>query len=373
MQKKRIAIITHGGIGTGPNAAGMPVAMRLVEGLSITYDITVYSLEKFNPTFTPKNFVAKSVQFKTRLFIKMFWLSCIILKDHLHKPYQIFHGLWGFPGGLIATCFSKFLRKKVAVTFKGAEVIYLPEINYGLFNKTWQRSIIKYVGKNADCIIAQSNFHAQKIKDAIVCRRLEIIPGGVDNAIFSSTIKEAKTPFQLLHVANINQVKDQATLLKTFQLISMQVEAALYIIGADTLNGTINNLAKEMGLQNKVHFQGLLTQQELILFYKKAAIFLLTSLSESQAVVVNEAMASGCVVCGTRVGLLADLENKATIAVDIKDAEDLAKKVLNVLNDKNLYTKLQQEGYNYTTKFDINWTIKSYSNLYESMLKKKLV
>jgi glycosyltransferase involved in cell wall biosynthesis len=84
--------------------------------------------------------------------------------------------------------------------------------------------------------------------------------------------------------------------------------------------------------------------------------------------VVNEAMASGCVVCGTRVGLVADLENEATLAVNVQDADALADKVLMLLSNDELYKNLQQKGRAWSLEHDIIWCSKQYENLYEQLI-----
>ena len=372
MHKKKIAIITHGGIGTGPNGEGMPVLMNTISILAEQFDITVYSLEKICPHFSPKNYTIKATPFNanTKLSIRIVWLGFSVIINHIIRPYHLFHGYWGFPGGWLVTIVGKFLNRKIIISFLGAEVINLPEIKYGLYNSNTSKRRIEWVSKNADCIIAQSNFHAKKIQEVVAIKLLKTIYSGVDTTKFSFIEKVKKTPFQLLHVANLNEVKDQETLLRAFKIISSKINAELHIVGVDTLNGRINNLAKEMNLSDIVFFYGLLKQEEIISLYHKADIFLLTSLYESQAVVVNEAMATGTIVCGTRVGLLADLENKATLAVDVKDAAALADKVIELFNNKVLYKNLQTYGLQWSKEHDIIYTADKYISLYKSLINK---
>lgn len=367
--KQRIAIITHGGVGVGHNQQGVPATMLLIEQLATEYDLTVYSLEKYSPLFVPKNYTAIDVPLthKNNLTVRIIWLSFLLLKNHLKKPYQIFHGLWGFPGGLMAVFFAKLFRKKSIVTFKGAEVVALPAINYGLFIHKRDKAIIKWVAKKADYLVAQSEYYAAKMKSVLQYKSLQIIYSGITANHQPINLFQPKEKYTFLHIANLNKVKNQAMLLKAFSFISSSIDAELHVIGIDTLNGEIQLLAKEMNIEKQVFFHGVLTQQELVNYYKQADIFLLTSLSESQAVVVNEAMNYGVVVCGTRVGLIADLENKATLAVDINDAAALAEKALHILNNPELYNQLQQYGYNWTKQFDIVWTTQQYSQLYQKL------
>jgi glycosyltransferase involved in cell wall biosynthesis len=366
--KKRIAIITHGGIGE----ENIPAIINFIEHLSVTYDITAYSLSKFSKTFAPKNYKAKYSPFNynTKLFLRVLWTSIIISKDHVMQPYQAFHGLWAFPAGWLATIFGKLFNKPSVVTFKGGEIVDLPEINYGFYHSNRNKKIIQWTAKNTNCIVSQSFYYAQKIKAlGLEYKRMEIIAGGIDTDLFClNTSKKLEAPYQFLHIANLNKVKDQTSLLKAFSIINEHINCQLHIAGTDTLNGEVQSLAQVMNLNNKIVFYGKLSQQELVSLYNKAHFFLLTSLSESQAVVVNEALASGVVVCGTRVGLIADLENEITLAVDVKEAEGLAAKVLQLIKNPELYYQLQKKGINWSNNNDINYSTEKYHSLYKSLL-----
>jgi glycosyltransferase involved in cell wall biosynthesis len=371
--RKRIAIITHGGIGGGHQGQGIPVMMQLVTRLANEFDVTVFSLTQVNKGFEPPNYTVKTLPVKdsTNLYFRIFLLILILLKAHISKPFALYQAYWGFPGGVLATIMGKLTGRPVVTTFKGAEVVNLPEIGYGLLASKRMRLLLKQVTKHTDCLVAQSNDHLEKIKaSGLPYNQLTIIYGGVNTSeIPTNIVKKLTPPYQFFHAANLNLVKDQTTLLQAFKILSAQIDCVLHIAGFDTLNGQIQQLSNDLDLGEKVIFHGMLTYNELQAFYQQTDIFLLTSLSESQALVVNEAMANSCVVCGTRVGLLADLENKATIALAIKDAKALAEKVVALLQNETQYKSLQTFGRAWSFKYDINYTVKAYSDLYLQLIK----
>jgi glycosyltransferase involved in cell wall biosynthesis len=340
--------------------------------LANEFDITVFSLTQVNKGFEPPNYAVKTLPVKdsTNLYFRLFLLLLMLLKAHISKPFSLFQAYWGFPSGVLATIMGKLTGKPVVTTFKGAEVVNLPEIGYGLLASKRMRWLLKQVTKNTDCLVAQSNYHLEKIKvSGLRYNQLTIIFGGVNTSEIPINVTKSLTPpYQFFHAANLNLVKDQTTLLRAFKILSAQIDCVLHIAGFDTLDGQIQQLSKDLGLGEKVVFHGMLTYNELQAFYQQADIFLLTSLSESQALVVNEAMANGCVVCGTRVGLLADLENKATLAVEVKDANTLAEKVVALLQNETQYKSLQAFGKTWSFKHDINYTVKAYTSLYHQLI-----
>ena len=230
---------------------------------------------------------------------------------------------------------------------------------------------MSFTARNASAIVVLSKFHFQKIQESgLRFQQLEIIPSGIDTTQFQFSEKSLKPPYQLLSIANLNLVKDQKTLLNAFKIICDKVDAHLTIIGRDTLNSEIQQWAEARNVADKVTFLPRVSHQLLPSFFEKASVFLLSSLSETQAAVVNEAMASGLVVVGTRVGLIADLEDECTLAIDVKDAENLAKKVINLLENPQKFTELQANGLAWAREHDLDWTVGKYQELFEEITQK---
>jgi glycosyltransferase involved in cell wall biosynthesis len=82
--------------------------------------------------------------------------------------------------------------------------------------------------------------------------------------------------------------------------------AAVLFLGNGELRDEMERFARERGLS--VHFAGFINQTELPKHYAMADVFVLPSLDDPRATVVNEAMASGLpVVISDRCGPIADI------------------------------------------------------------------
>src|SRR3546814_4787328 len=69
---------------------------------------------------------------------------------------------------------------------------------------------------------------------------------------------------KLIHVASLNRVKDQATLLRALSILARAGhEFTMDVVGVDTLHGEVQRLATELGLESRVRFRGFRTQREL--------------------------------------------------------------------------------------------------------------
>ncbi|MVM30914.1 glycosyltransferase [Spirosoma sp. HMF4905] len=370
MTKKRIAIIIYGGVGVGIGSEGVICLVNLCERIAQEYDLTVFSMVRIDAGYQPKGYQLIGTPFgeKRSALVRMAYIGFKLIQQHAQKPYAIVHAFWAYPAGLLALLMGKRLGIKTAVTFMGGEVANLPTINYGLYRSSLKKKIIQQIAKRVDVVIALTQHHAQKLTEKLAIKKLVVIPFGVDLAQFSIVSKPVCPPYQFLYLGNINRVKDIPTLLSTFQKISQTVDATLDIVGLDTLHGEMQALASQLAISDKVHFHGYQRNHQLRNWLAKAHILLHTSLWESQAVVVNEAIASGVVVCGTRVGLIADLENIITVVAPVGDAEDLAHKVLQLLANTDQYKQLRSNGIAWSQNHDLSTQYQHYSNLYQSLL-----
>lgn len=356
-RRRPIAIFINGGIGVGLGLEGSTWLTEFCEKVAEKHPLTVFTLEEANPNYHPKGyrFVGTGLKRERSLVIRVLVLFTKVLFFHIRFNFQVFHGFWGFAGGTLAVVLGKLLHRKSIVTFIGSEFFEHP---------VWVQKMIRFTAKNTDLLIAQTHNHAQKIRKAVDFKRLEVVSFGVDLGKFPASIKTPTPPYQFLYLGNISPVKDLLTLIKTFQLISEQVPAQLDIVGLDTMNGQIQQVVEVLDLSQKVRCRGVCLYREISDYLQKAHFLLHTSRSEGQALVVNEALASGVVVCGTRVGILDDLDGKITSAVAIGDYESLAHKVLELIKNPAKYAELQAKGIAWSKENDLEAQMKKYMTLY---------
>ncbi len=369
--KKRIAIIIPGGIGGGYFLQGIPVVEDLVQRLSATFDVTVYSLIKTDLAYIPKNFILRHTNAgRNRPVIwRIFLCSLLFIKDHFKKRYQLVHGIWGHPPGRMAVILGKIFGIPSVVSIRGGEAASVPEINYGNMLKPRIRKITLWTCKHAGAITALTMFQIKELqKHGFVRSDFHIIPNGADEQVFTLYKKPLEPPYYFIHIANLNAVKDQATLLKAFKIIASKVDSILRIIGDGECMEQLKILAKKLGIEDKTIFTGAVQNKELPKHLHWAHIMLHSSLYEGQGVVLAEAAACGTVVCGTNVGLIYDWGNTCCIPVNCGDYEAMAHEVLQLLVSPDQYNLLQQNAYKWAMKNTATNMASSFENLYNSMM-----
>lgn len=370
--KKRLAVI-------GGGAHTIPSYRALLKLLALEYDIFLFSEFYIKPEKMVNEYTIISVP-QTNVFnhnTKMNWrwrvmrFSWIVLKGCLQYRIDVIHSHSTYPSGFMAILAGKIFRIPVVVSLNAAEAIGLADIMFGDILQSKLRLINRWVIHSANRLTVLTHFQLNEVRKGLkLLRKIHVIPRGVDTKKFipSGEKLQKGKPVKFFNIAYIHPVKDQVTLLKAFKIISEYIDATLVLIGIDYENRKIHSLADELGLSNKVFFEGFIPHDSISRYYASADILLHTSRYESQAVTVVEAMASGVLVCGTHVGIMADLSGKCCITAPVQAPAILAQKIINLLMQPDEQVRLRASALEWVEKHSISWTAQQYMSLYVQLL-----
>jgi glycosyltransferase involved in cell wall biosynthesis len=355
--KKRIAVWMHGGVGTGHFSQGYPMLEKLLDGLSVTFDLVVYSRFAPNKDFRSLSFTVRSAPTRIRIsFIRWIYLIVYFLRDHRSKRFHLLFAFWGYPAGFIATVLSKFVGVPSAVYLLGSDSFGVRSINFGILHKPIISKIALWSYRRAALLLGISEFQKASLARFGVTN-VTIIPWGTDSNEYRFNLKKRDSPLRVIHVGSITPVKDQATLIKAFAIIAKQHPAELRFFGQDLLEGKMQNLCATLGVAEHVQFLGVVPYFQMRNHYTWANVLLHTSLVEGQCMAITEAVASGVLVAGTRAGILADLGDDCGIIVEPGDYEGLAAKVLTILTDDQLWEAKVENAGSWAEAHDLAWTV----------------
>jgi glycosyltransferase involved in cell wall biosynthesis len=359
--KPPIAIFLVGGIGTGIAFQGVPAIAAVTAGLAETFDVRVYSLLPpdlgFRPTgyrvYSPPRWLAGPAIKKLR------WvhLASHFLAEHTRQPHQVLFSFWGYPMGMFAVGLAKLVGKPSVITLLGAEAASVPSIDYGALGRPTTRRLVLETCARASSVVVLSGQQRETLREHGLRAKMEVIPFGVDKAMFKPQRKNRFPPLKLLHVANLTAVKDQVTLIRGFSIIRASMDAKLRIVGPDHMNGELQLLTASLGLQDHVEFLGAVPYADIPAHYRWADAFVLTSLSEGQSVALAEAAMSGVLLVSTPVGCVKDLGDEAVVVVRTGDPFDLAAKVRAVAGDRAQWDKKVALAQAWADRHDLRWTV----------------
>lgn len=364
---KHIFFITNGGIGTGPLAQGVPAIQDMVSGLKEDFAITIFSLAPAHKNFIAKGYKLIAPKYNQPFAMRMAWIFFRFFIEYKKAKPALIHSIWGHPSGIAGAVLKKIFHIPLIIHLQGGDSTYIPEIRYGVFLSPFKSKLLRWAYQKADILIALTEFHKHKLQETEIQKVPYIIPFGVDTDIFSFREKNIDQPYKLLHIASINKVKSPETILTAFSKILSTCDAHLTIIGEDTLNGELQKLSQDLNLNKKITFTGLLKRDEIIPYLQESHVLMHASLFESQAIVVNEALACGLVVCGTEVGLISDLASTCTLATPIRDSDALAHSVVTILSNPDKYAELSEKGIQWSNENDLRKTIEKIKAVYKSL------
>jgi len=367
--KKRIAVWMHGGIGTGHFSQGYPALEKLLVGLSLSFEIVVYSRFPVNKDYHSSNFTIRSAPTNVKSIIaRWFYMVTYFIKDHRNNKYDLLFAFWGYPAGFITTSLSKLVGIPCAVYLLGSDSFGITSINFGVLHKPVLKKIALWTYKHTSLLLGISEFQKKSLATHGTTN-VTIIPWGIDRASYKFMNKKRGSTLHIIHVGHLTPVKDQVTLIKAFALIAKQRSAELRIFGEDFLDGAIQELCKELGVEKQVQFLDVTPYQQMPEQYAWADLMLHTSLVEGQSMALTEAAASGVLLAGTNVGLLHDLGEDCGIIVEPGDFETLSSKVLNLLEDNKTWDQKIQNARQWAETHDLTWTINELRKRLYSLLK----
>lgn len=210
--------------------------------------------------------------------------------------------------------------------------------------------LIRFALRRSDMVTSSSHVMAQQTK-VIAGEDVDVtvIPFGVDVNKFSpSADGKGNDEIVIGIVKTLKPVYRIDVLIRAFAIVcsKCKVPVRLDIYGEGELLGELKELAENLGVAQKVNFIGSIPNDQVPNALHKMDIFALSSERESFGVAAVEAMACGLPVAATAAeGFVEVIKDGNTgFIVPKNDYEQLAEKILELINNEELRKKMGQNG-----------------------------
>ena len=371
----RIAMVVPGGVDRSGRVRVIPVLLALIERLARRHQVLVVALQQ-QPEWCRYPLLGATVinmgevEGRGRVFrwISRLWRMIGALQSE-GGGFDIIHGFWARGPGSLAVAAGRVLGVPVVISIGGGELVWLPEIGYGGHGNWVGRAEAFLTLRMAKTVSAGSRY----ARGPCLHRRRDTLwlPLGVEVATFDAPVERSPgPPWRLLQVASLNFVKNQATLLQAMRLVlKANMDVRLDCIGVDTLGNRLQHTAADLGIASSVRFLDFIPLDAVVPFYRRAHLFVQSSLHEAMGAAVLEAAAAGVPTVGTAVGLVAEMAPEAALAVPVRDPEALAEGILMLLANEQKRTGLGRAAQHFARTYDADWTAAQFEAVYAKLRK----
>lgn len=360
----RIALVVPGGVDPSAEYRVIPALLALIQRLAQRHDLQVFALEQ-QPQPGHWSLLGAEVH-NVGAVAPRRRAVLAIRAAHRARPFDVIHSIWSGSPGLVAVAAARLLGRPSLVHVAGGELVALPAIGYG-GRLSWKGRLREAaVLRAASAVSAASTPMVSALAALGITARF--VPLGVDLQGWPPrppVPRAAGARARLLHVASLNRVKDQPTLLRAMSALrEAGLDFELQVAGSDTLGGETQALAQRLGLGDVVTFRGFLPQRLLRPLVAGSDLLLMSSLHEAGPLALYEAAALGVPTVGTAVGRIADWAPGAARAVPVGDAVALAREVAALLADEPLRLQLAQAAHERALQEDADRTAHDFEALY---------
>lgn len=227
----------------------------------------------------------------------------------------------------------------IALSFTGIPLI-ISERNDPDKASNKEKKLSKCFYRYASAVVVQTDDIKKKIS-RIFKKEIAIIPNPLQNFDYEKT--EYINSKKIVAVGRINEQKNYPMMLRAFKLFLKEHEGYnLHIYGTGDKISQYENLAKELGILDNVHFLG--NKQDPLLYELDAEMYIMTSDFEGMPNALAEAMSVGfpCIstVCdGGGAAYLINNEENGLLVEKGNEAE-FAKAMKRIAEDENFAKKL---------------------------------
>ena len=198
---------------------------------------------------------------------------------------------------------------------------------------------------------------------------ISVLPMGVDlQRTFIPRAEIARSDHRLVFVGRFVEMKGVGHLLDAVAIIKKAIpEIELLLVGDGPLLPVIRQKITHLELEGHVMLAGSINNRDLPPLYASATVCVMPSIDqEGLGLVMVEALGCGCAVVASDLPATHDVMQHGQTGMLARpgDAVDLAEKIMHVLRDKDMRTRLVANGREYVrSRFDWDETAAQYHKL----------
>ncbi len=309
-------------------------------------------------------------------------ISAHLGKTIKHIGLDIIHSHSPFLLGSMGARAARRYKLPLIFTF---HTLYDQYVHYFPFAHETSKHVMKRLSRNfcnrCNRVIAPSQLVVNYLQRIGVKTSIVNIPTGVDLEEFNDLnpkwleehygIKPEEKV--LLFVGRLGQEKNVSFLIKAFHTVqSNHPECRLVLIGKGPQENYLRKFCRELGIEDKVIFTGVLPRHKIVHCYASAYLFVFPSVTETQGLVIGEAKAAGLPVVAIRAFGPAEMvaHGEDGFLTD-PTLPSFTSAILELLEDRDLYKKMNYQALNNASLISSSYCADNMLEVYQELLEQK--
>jgi len=388
-EKLNIAMFTNNYL---PFIGGVPISItRLTKGLRKRgHNVVIFAPRYPLKTLEDANVLRCNllIYFKTKPFdfpiVNIF--SPKIEKDFLCQDFDVIHVHHPFWMGSKGLEIGKKYGIPVILTYHTRLEKYAHNLPFlkQTFENIVSHNLIRIFSQKCDAILAPTNSAKKYLANIGVSRDKTVLPTGLDFDFYNNidlhciNLIHKKYRVQneviLCSVSRLTKEKNIYFLLNGIKRIkdNSSVPFKCIIIGDGPEKQNILETIEDQCLQDTVLLLGSVSPQEVCQYYMASDIFVFSSQSETQGMVILEAMAGKCAVVAIRSSGIDDMIHNEYNGFKTKADLDLwSKKVIYLMENPKILKEMSQNAYDFSNKFSLDVMAEATVEVYHKAINHK--
>ena len=345
-------------------------------------DVKVYRFSYFFPRRLQKLAYGAGIPTNLRNFklakiqLPLFVLNFFLRALGRAKKADILHVHW-ILNGLVGVLLGKLFRKPMLIN-----------VHRVVSSGRWMRLLIKYIVENVDYLIFNSSYTRDALLKIAEPKKYCVLPCTIDIDKFKPgersklrrQLNFSNDTLIIFFVGYLIEKKGIIYLLEAMPHILAKIKnVQLVLAGGGTNMENLKQHAKDLNIEKSVAFLGWVKNDDLVNYYRDTDVFVLPSIidskgeTETQGLVLAEAMACGIPVVGSNVGGIPDvIRPEVGFLAEPKNSKDLADKIVVILSDSETRKKMSQAAIHWAREhFSWQSVSQKYIEIYNEILNDK--
>lgn len=315
------------------------------------------------------------------IFIPSLTIEESYLPEEIISKLDIVHAQHMFTAGRLARHVAKKYNIPLVYTYHTLIAEYTHYLGFlSPLVKKYLRSMSRKFCNNCDQVITPSNPMKKVLEGYGVTQPIEVVMTGIEPGDYKRVSEQAGKQMRekyhidheakiCLYISRIAKEKNLDFLFRAFKKITEEYpKVHLLMVGGGPEEGWAKERIEKLGLRNKVTFTGMVEKPEANKLFGFGDVFTFPSVTETQGIVIAEALAAG--TPPVAVGKMGPID----LVHDGKDGyltketiSDFSEKVIKLLKDDNLRDTFATEGLSRVEEFSNETSVKKLISLYEKV------